>query len=374
MNEKANSNNHNIFPKKFRPRGKPGARPGTLKPPEGAIAPTIRATSFGPQELEEQVDCDLPQVQKLREKHPVTWVDIVGFGDVEMVAGIGDHFAIHRLALEDVVSVPQRAKVEAYGEHLFFIAQFPTLGRKHRIEQVSFFLGKDYLISWRELPGEHFASVRHRLSFTGRAMRDSGPDYLFYALLDATIDSYFPILESVGDRIDRLDLEMEQSASSNIMPKIHGMRHDVRILRRTILPLRDAVASLGTRHQEYISKDTSLYLRDCQDHVVQIMDSLEHYRDACSDMRDYFATSVSNRMNEVIKLLTIISTIFIPLSFIAGVYGMNFNTDVSRWNMPELAWRFGYPLCLAFMASVAFAQLWYFRTKGWLGQRKKHSK
>jgi len=181
------------------------------------------------------------------------------------------------------------------------------------------------------------------------------------------IDTHFPVLEKLGETLDELDEAMEVGATPSIISRMHGVRHDVRLLRRIVWPMREAVDSLTREHGWLVGEETSLYLRDCHDHAIQIIDTLENYREACSDLREYYATEVSNRMNEVMKVLTVIATIFIPLSFIAGLYGMNFDSEVSSLNMPELRWRWGYPMALGLMATVAFGQLMFFRWKGWLG-------
>jgi magnesium transporter len=344
----------------------PGARPGSINVPFDALPPTIRVTCYGPNKLEDHVDSSLEKAQQLRGKYPVMWVDIVGMGDQGLFEKVGMAFGIHRLALEDVVTIPQRSKVESYNDHLFVVAQAPRRGKKHTFEQVSFFVGKDFIISWREAPSECFETIRHRMQFTGRAMRELGTDYLLYALLDAMIDSYFPTLEKIGELVDRLDGELERGPARTMVARLHGVRHDVRLLRRIVWPMREAVMELATRYEWLIGKETSVYLRDCHDHTIQILDTLDNHRDACSDLRDYYASEINNRMNEIMKVLTIISTIFMPLSFIAGVYGMNFDTS-SPWNMPELGWRFGYPLIMTIMLVIAVSQLMFFRWKGWLG-------
>lgn len=356
----------NMFSKGYRRKTKPAARPGSILVPDGAIPPKIRMTCYSPTELEDNQNCAIDQVRQMRGKYPVQWVDIVGMGDEALFEQIGQLFGIHRLALEDVVNIPQRAKVETFKDHLFIVCQFPRHGRKHTFEQASFFIGKDFVISWREHPSDCFDTIRDRLQFTGRALRDSGTDYLMYALLDALIDSYFPSLERIGEAIDRIDVELEAGPSRPLIIRLHGLRHDLRLLRRIVWPLRDAVDSLTNRHDWLIAPETSIYLRDCHDHVIRIIDSLESYREACSDLRDFYSTEVGNRMNEVMKVLTIISTIFIPLSFLAGLYGMNFNPEVSGWNMPELEWRFGYPAILFVMAAMSIGQLLFFKRKGWL--------
>jgi magnesium transporter len=344
----------------------PGARPGSIVVPPDALPPTIRVTCYGPEKLEDHPNSTLDLAVKLRGKHPVMWVDIIGMGDANLFEQVGRDFGIHRLALEDVVTIPQRAKVENYTDHLFVVAQSPRKGRKHSFEQVSFFIGKDFIISWRESPSTCFETIRHRMQFTGRAMRDLGTDYLLYAMLDAMIDAYFPTLERVSDMVDQLDDELERQPSRNMISRLHGIRHDVRLMRRIVWPMREAVVELASRYEWLVGKETSVYLRDCHDHIIQILDTLENHRDACSDLRDYYASEVNNRMNEIIKVLTIISTIFMPLSFVAGVYGMNFDTD-SPLNMPELGWRFGYPAVMLFMLGVAVCQLLFFWWKGWFG-------
>lgn len=335
--------------------------------PEGALAPTIRISAYDDESYVDYEDCPLEQVAKVRGKHAVTWIDITGLGDPELIQQVGDMFGIHRLALEDVVHIPQRSKVEHYQELIYLVVQLPRLNHNHDVEQVSFFVGKDFVLSWRERPSSCFDMVRERIESTGKIIRQSGADYLLYALLDAVIDGYFPVLEQVGARLDTLDEEMEQQIAENIVTRIHGVRHDVRILRRIIWPMREAIDSLARDFDWLITTETSVYLRDCHDHTLQIIETLENYREGCSDLRDLYSTEISNRMNEVMKVLTVIATIFIPLSFIAGLYGMNFDPEVSSWNMPETKWRWGYPLVLLLMGSVAVGQLFFFRWKGWLG-------
>jgi len=356
-----------MFMKRYGRRTAPGARPGSITIPAGATPPRIHVTCYSADELVEHENLTLEKMVQLRDQSPVMWIDIVGLGDAELIEQIGQTLGLHRLALEDVVNVPQRSKVEHYDDHMFIVTQLPRPADKQGVEQMSFFAGQDFVLSWREHPSSCFDAVRERLQVAGRPLRKSNTDYLLYALLDAVIDAYFPALESIGETLDALDDEMAQGATTAIVGKIHGVRHDVRLLRRIVWPLREAVDTLITDHEWLIGAETSIYLRDCHDHTVQIIDTLENFREACSDLRDYYATEVSNRMNEVMKVLTIIATIFIPLSFIAGVYGMNFDPEASAWNMPELKWRGGYPMALGLMAAVAIGQLMFFRWRGWLG-------
>jgi magnesium transporter len=363
-----------MYMARYAHRAAPGLQPGSIRVPEGAQAPSIRLTGYGPEKIAVFDNCSLDKVRDERGHHPVLWVDVAGLGDAKLIEDFGRLFGIHRLALEDVAHTPQRSKVELYPDYIFVVAHIPCHVNGHHelrdgtesVEQVSFFIGKDYVLSWRERSGGCFDEVNNRLRVEGGVIRRSGSDYLLYALLDAVIDSYFPVLEEIGDRIDVLDDEMLGGGAADMIARVHSVRQDVRLLRRVVWPLREAVDSLGREHEWLIGKETTVYFRDCHDHIVQIIDSLENYREACSDLRDYHATEVSNRMNEIMKVLTIMATIFIPLSFIAGVYGMNFDPAVSSWNMPELGWHFGYPLAIGLMVVVAIGELLFFRWKGWL--------
>ncbi len=361
--------------KRYTQRGVPGAMPGLIHIPKGAHPPQIRFLGYGPDASVAYDDCKFSQVKSLRGVSPVTWIDATGLGDAALIEQFGQLFGIHRLALGDLVNIPQRSKAELYQEILFVVIQLPRDVRtgssprngNYVVEQISFFVGNDFVLSWRERPSDCFDAVRARLQVEESVIRRSRPDYLLYALIDAVIDAYFPTLEHVGVKLDELDEELESGLHPGIVSRIHGVRHDVRLLRRVIWPVREMVDSLGREHKWLVGAETSVYLRDCHDHAVQIIETLENYREACSDLRDYHATEVSNRMNEIMKVLTVIATIFIPLSFIAGVYGMNFDSGVSELNMPELKWRWGYPFALGLMMAVAIGQLFFFRWRGWLG-------
>ena len=354
--------------RRYTQRAAPGTKPGTIHIPADALPPVIRITCYDSERIEHYQDCKVELIQKLLGKHAVTWIDIVGLGDAEIVQRVGESLGLHPLAMADVVNVPQRSKVEHYRDHVFLVTQLPRLSQSSHVEQISIFAGKDFVLSWRERPSDCFDTVRARIEETGPVIRQSSSDYLLYALLDTVIDTYFPTLEDIGDRLDLLDDEVSQGAASDLVVRVHGVRHDVRLLRRIVWPLREAVEMLSKNHEWFISKETSIYLRDCHDHTVQIIDTLENYREACAELRDLYATEISNRLNEVMKVLTIIATIFIPLSFIAGVYGMNFDPEVSDLNMPELKWHWGYPITLGLMLLVAVVQLMFFRWKGWLGK------
>jgi magnesium transporter len=349
----------------------PHTRPGTIIVPEGALPPLVRVTCYGPDELVDKKNATLDQIRELRGKFPVMWIEIVGLSDAALIDEVGRLLQIHQLALEDMVSIPQRSKVEDFPTHLFTVTQIPAYDNDLVTEQLSVFVGKGWVLSWRERPGNCFDIIRKRLQVEGGVTRSADEDYLFYAILDAVIDSYFPVLEKLGEVFDELDDRVEAESTPELIAQMRDIRHDVRQLRRIVWPLRDAIDDLVRTPPESLSQATLIHFRDCHDHTAQIIDTLENYRDAGSDLRDYYATSISNRMNETIKVLTIISTIFMPLSFIAGVYGMNFSPDSSPWDMPELRWRYGYPFALLLMAAVAVGQLIFFRRMGWIGRSSR---
>src|SRR4030095_7850244 len=233
-------------------------------------------------------------------------------------------------------------------------------------EQLSIFLGRNYVLTFQEHPGDCFDTVRDRISKAGGRIRNCGPDYLAYALIDAFIDDYFPVLEKYGERLEELEDEVITRADTQVIAQIHQVKRDLLVLRRAIWPLREAVNSLVRDPTPLISEETRIYLRDCYDHAVQLIDLLENYREIASSLVEVYLSSVSNRLNEIMKVLTIFTVVFIPLNFIASIYGMNFNTESSPWNMPELNWRYGYPFTLGLMAAVALSMLIFFRKKKWI--------
>jgi magnesium transporter len=352
----------------------PHTRPGTIIVPAGAEAPVLRVTCYGPDEIVERHNASLKQIRELRGKHPVMWIEASGFGDAELIEQLGKLLELHRLSLEDMVTIPQRSKIEDFPSHLFALTQIPSYNGCLSAEQISIFVGAGFVLSWSERPSRVFDIVHKRLQVVRGTTRSAGVDYLFYALLDAVIDSYFPVLEQLGEVFDELDdrVDIDGDVDTKLIDLMRSLRHDVRQLRRVVWPLRDAVDDLVRSPPPMISDEALIHFRDCHDHTVQIMDTLENYRDAGSDVRDYYATAISNRMNETIKVLTIISTIFMPLTFIAGIYGMNFHWSPDKpTNMPELGWKYGYVSALALMGAVAAGQLYFFRRKGWIGRSRR---
>jgi len=360
-----------VVRKKVRPRfhrrTPPGALPGTLAADPGAAQPEIRVIAYGPDEFVEEEIHNLDRLPTLVGKHPVTWVNVAGLGDAAAIGRLGEIFGLHVLALEDVVNTHQRAKVEEYGDHLYVVARIVHLAEHLQTEQVSLFVGKNFVVSFQEHRNGCMAPVVERLQTARGRIRETRADYLAYAILDAAIDSYFPVLEQFGERLDALDDRVSARNAGEAMTRIHEVRSDLLLLRRAIWPHREALNMLARDTNPLIADETRIFLRDCYDHSVQLIDLLETYREMCADLRDVCLSLISNRMNEIMKVLTVIATIFMPLSFLASLYGINFDTQASPWNMPELRWRWGYPFALGLMAAATGGMLLYFYRRGWLG-------
>jgi len=347
----------------------PGSVPGTLSIEADAAPPVIFLIDYN------ETNATCQQLATPEESLPyldsksVSWIDVQGLGSENILQRIGQVFKLHPLVLEDVVNVPQRPKVEDYEDQLLIITRMvipKESGFGFYSEQVSFVLGKHYLLTVQEEP-EHdcFEQVRVRIRSHKSLLRKQGPDYLAYTLLDAIIDGFFPVLEDYGELIEDLEEEVVTNPTRQTLTKIYRVRRELLYLRRAIWPQRDAINSLIRDGSDLISDHVQVYLRDCYDHAVQVLDMVETYRELTSGLMDVYLSAVGNRMNEIMKLLTVISSIFIPLTFIAGVYGMNFNTEKSPWNMPELNWYWGYPLCLASMVAIAAGLIFFFWRRGW---------
>jgi len=346
-----------------------GAAPGSVIVDPQAPRPTITIMAYGPDKLSEHPLTKVEEIKSYLNQWPVVWINVDGLGDAGVLQQLGDLFHLHRLALEDVVNVHQRAKVDQFQEQLFIVARMVTAVPHLESEQVSMFVGKNFVLTFQEGgPGDSFEPVRQRIRDGRGKIRETGADYLMYSLLDAIIDAYFPVLELYGERVDELEDAVLLLRQRDTLNRIHTVKTDLLTLRRAIWPLREAVNALQRDPTPLIEQDTRLYLRDCYDHTVQLIDLLEMYRELGSDLRDLYLSSISNRMNEIMKVLTIISTIFIPLNFIAGVYGMNFHHENSPWNMPETTWYYGYPFALSLMALLSIGMLFFFRRKGWIGR------
>ncbi len=352
---------------RFSRRSKPGDLPGLLQPDPESPPPVVHVIAYGPDQLLEKRVTDCQQVRDLVGKAPVTWINVEGLGDANTIRSIGELFHLHPLALEDVVNTHQRPKAEPYQGSLFIVARMAELNDRLETEQISLFLGQNFVVTFLEDPGDAFDTVRQHLRHSQGRIRSSNAGYLAYALLDAVVDGYFPVVEEYGERLDEIEDEVVSRPSRATIAWAHQVKRDLRGLRRAVWPLREAINALSRDQSEFIDAETRVYLRDCYDHTVQIIDIVETYRELDADLTDLYLSSLSNRLNEVMKVLTIIATIFMPLSFIASIYGMNFNPQASPYNMPELNWRYGYPFALGLMLVTAVGMYWFFRYKRWVG-------
>ncbi|MCA9083856.1 MAG: magnesium/cobalt transporter CorA [Planctomycetaceae bacterium] len=289
----------------------------------------------------------------------VHWIRVEGRADDDTIQYVGQAFNLHPLAMEDVVNDHQRCKVEDYPDHLFVVIRQPVAEREGGLgtEQICLFIGRDFLVT---VHTESMSHVRDRVLLARGRVRELKADYLAYLILDYIIDSYFPVVEQLGDRLNAVDEFLEKEFDPGHRIEIRDVRSDLLLLRRTIWPQREAVAALLRDETGLISDSTKTYLRDCYDHTVQLMDVVETYRELCADLRDFYVAELGIRNNEIMKTLTVIATLFMPLSFVAGFYGMNFHF------MPELTWRFGYPLAISAMIVIAVCLLAWFRKKEWI--------
>ena len=342
-----------------------GVQPGSLVPDPAAHAPTLHVFAYSPEECSEDKACDVDRVMEFVGTKPVIWIDVIGLGDVDLIARLGNAFGLHSLALEDVVNVHQRPKVEEFDDHIFIVLHMLVPGREPETEQISLFVGDGYVLSFQERRGDCLEPVRERLRHGKGRLRVQGSDYLVYALIDAVIDGYFPVLETYGEEIEILEDAIVAEPRREHIQHLHGVKRALVMLRRTVWPTRDLLNALIRDENPIVTEQTQLFLRDAYDHTIQLMDLVETYREIASGLVDVYLSSQGARMNEIMKVLTIIATIFIPLGFLAGLWGMNFDRS-SPWNQPELGWRFGYVAALSIMAAVAGMLLWYFRRKGWL--------
>jgi magnesium transporter len=359
---------------RIRRRIPPGTAPGTLTADPQGLQPTVYVAAYGPDYLYEQQIEQLEELQTFIGHYHVTWVNVVGLGDINLIRQLGEMFSLHDLALEDVIHVHQRPKVEEYDDHVFIVTRTPLNSHDNfETGQIAIFMGENYVLSFQENANNCFNPVRNRMRRQRGRLRDSKADYLTYALLDAVLDGYFPMLDGYGETIEELETRLLERFENSLVTQIHQIRRDLLTMRRAIWPQRDMLNVLIREDSPLVREQTRIYLRDCYDHAIQLIDLVETYREIASGLVDLYLSSLSTRMNEVMKVLTIIATIFIPLGFIAGVYGMNFDPIKSPWNMPELSWYFGYPLALALMGTVALGLMFYFRHKGWVGKARLSS-
>jgi magnesium transporter len=346
---------------------KAGMPPGSLvfaeePAPAPACITVIRYSEadFVQNEFEEFTQC-LP----LEPEEGVTWINVDGVSQVKTLEKLGENFSIHPLVLEDILDIEQRPKIEDYETHIFIVLKAlkpPPDDQEFEVQsdQVSLILGSNYVISFHEGNGDLFAPVRERLHQGKGRLRKLGADYLAYTLIDLIVDNYFVALEAFDDKVESLEEDVVVRPSPQTLREVHLFKNDMIILRKSLWPLREVIAWLERRESSLISKDLSIYLKDVYDHTIIAIETVETYRDILSGMLDIYLSSTSNRLNEVMKVLTIIATIFMPLSFITGFFGMNFK------HMPELEWHYGQSIFLAVMTVIALGMLWYFRKKRWI--------
>jgi len=309
----------------------------------------------------------------LRTPGTLLWIDVQGTSNQFFFQQLGQTYNLHPLAVEDAMHVHQRAKVEAYPNHAFIVARMVHFREHVTLEQLAIFIGPDYVITVQEgaADGDPFDPLRHRLRKGTQRPALAKPEHLAHALLDSIVDAYFPTLDHFGEQLEELEDDVLQAKKDDVLSRIQYARRDIILLRRALWPLRDALFLLGRETFE-LGPETRLYMRDTLDHVLRVIDLAEGYRETVASMMELYLSTMSHRLNETMRLLAVISTIFIPLTFIAGVYGMNFDTNVSELNMPELRSPVGYPVTLTIMALIGVGMLWYFKRRGWLSGANKN--
>jgi magnesium transporter len=349
----------------FRKRLPPvGARVGTLAIPEDAPPPRIHVFDYGVDACRESDIEDPDELLPYIESEHWTWVDIQGFGDAARLERIGELFDLHPLTLEDATNVPQRAKSEIFESYQLIIGRAPQIDADGRIDvpQVCIIVGRNFVLTFQDRYFGFFDAVRERLRHgVGRPIRTLGPGYLAYVLLDTLVDHYFPMVEKLATDLEELEEDVNQHPSSSTLSRLHDIRRKLVVIRRVGWPQREALRGLAREDSPFIGDEVERYLRNTEDHAVQIMEAVDSCRETTQGLVDIYLSNLSQRTNEVMKVLTLMASIFIPLTFIAGIYGMNFE------HMPELSQRYGYPIALATMVTVAAGMIAFFRRKGWLG-------
>lgn len=355
------------FTKRYHP---PGTSPGTLTQHENVTnAPLkILLSDYTDPDYHEQVLTRPEECIPYLEKDTITWIHVQGDAEPATMRELGKIFGLHPLALEDVINSGQRPKIDEYQEHLFIVMSHPVIDadtQKISLDQVSLFIGKDYVISFHPGETDLFEPIRTRLRNHIGRIREKDADYLTYALIDMVIDEGYPVLEWLGDEIEQLEDELLEQPTQDSLRKLHQLKRTLIILRRMLWPQRDVLSRLVRSDNTRISENNRIYFNDCYDHTIQIMELNETYRDMVTGLMDIYLSSVSFRLNEIMRVLTVIATIFIPLTFIVGLYGMNFSNPESPWAMPELRWYYGYPIVLVVMLIVVAGMLYYFKKKNW---------
>jgi len=345
----------------------PGTAPATLV----ALTdekPLITLIEYDRESYERREISDIEECFAYRDNQTITWINIEGLGDLEGFKKLGAHYGLHPLALEDVLTIGQRPKFEEFEQHLFMLLQVVNLDAEGNVtfEQASIFVGKDYVVSIQQSRGNLFEPIRQRLAKGDGNGRKSRADYLAYAILDALVDYYFPVLEALGERIEEMEDQVLEKPSPELIHALHRYRRDLAQLRRASWPQREILTSMQRDETGIVQEGTKRYLRDCYDHTIQIMDIIESYRELTSSIMEIYLSAVSLRTNDIMRVLTVLSSIFLPLTFLVGVYGMNFAPEAGPWSMPELYWRWGYPVFWAVSLFIAALMLAIFKKNKWL--------
>lgn len=349
---------------------KAGMAPGSLVPTSELSQGKVHISVFDYDAniLVEKQDAKIQECLKCLDSAAVTWINISGIDDIQTIETVGRRFGLHPLLLEDIVSSGQRSKLDDYKDTIFIVAKMLNYNNESQQvedEQVSLVLGKNFLISFLESKNNVFAPIYERLRPNNSKIRQRGPDYLCYTLLDCLVDNYFLILEKVDEKLESLEDELIKSPAPKTLQKIQRSKREITLLRKSVWPMREVISNFRRIETPLIQDTTKLYIHDVYDHTIQAIDAIESFRDIASGMLDIYLSNISQRMNEIMKVLTVVSTIFVPLTFIASIYGMNFD------NIPELHSQYGYYAVLGLMFLVTSGMLIYFKRKGWIFARLK---
>jgi len=324
---------------------------------------TFQVFNYDQNHFQEMKTKAVEDVLSFKNSSSITWINVNGLHQIDILERFGAAFGLHSLILEDILNTTQRPKIEDYEDYLYIVVKMIYLPETHEemmTEQISIILGKGYVLSFQEEEGDVFEEIRDCIRNNKGLIRKMGADYLAYTLLDVIVDNYFLVIENIGEMLEDVEDELVEHPSPKIIQSIHTLKREMIYFRGSIWPLREVIGSMERRESPLIQKITTLYLRDVYDHTIQLIETIETDRDLISSILDIYLSSVNNRLNEVMKVLTMIATVFMPLSFIAGVYGMNFRF------MPELNWRWGYPVTALVMGGVAAVMVWFFKNKKWL--------
>lgn len=358
--QKMNFKNLNV--RKSKQIKKVGQAPGTLIY-TGDIEDSpieISVIRYSEDSFERAIVEKATDVYQEKNEDTITWINIEGIHDTEVIQQIGKDFKLHPLMLEDILNIEQRPKIDNFGDNIIvFLKMLYISETKLIVEPISLVLGPNYLISFQEQPGDVFDNIRLRLENSNGKIRNHRADYLLYSLMDAIIDNYFIVLEDISEKLEFLEDKLFLSTDNQLLYELQHLRKQIVVIRRSVYPLREIVNKLNREEYEAIEEESEKYFRDLYDHTIQIIETIETFKETVASLKDVFMTSISNKMNEIMKVLTLIATIFIPITFVVGVYGMNFE------NMPELGWKYGYALTWGIMVVMTVSMLLYFKKKKW---------